>query len=875
MPLRVHELAKELKISTAALRSHLQDLNVKVKSHMSFVDDDVVSKIRRMYADQVAAIKKMESSRRQYHHGQKQSRSGQSPRNRKPKDPFHKQLDSIEKDIKREPSNQPYKQYNDNRRPDNRNDRQKSDGEQIRTFVEKPIKKKTGQRDSGFQKKTYNNDRGPRSNQGYSGRNTGGSGRPQSSRPKPDGFKKPFTPKPVPKTSFEKVTPPETDLSRKFGKGKKVDTKELGNKSKHLQAKIKHTTSKGKRKKKFVPTELEAAEITKNIRQTLKLSSSKKKKYKKDDKKTSDQNISKEIVISDFTSVSELAKIMNIQPTEIIAKFFSLGQMVTINQRLDKESLEMICDEFEFEVSFQEEYGTELLEKQIDLFEDVDEEERPPIVTIMGHVDHGKTSILDYIRNENVIAGESGGITQHIGAYQVEYNGKKISFIDTPGHEAFTAMRARGANITDIAIIVVAANDGVMPQTIEAIDHAKAAGVTLIIAINKVDLPDANVDRTIANLAEQKLFLEGYGGEVLWCQTSAVTGEGINDLLDTILLASEVEELKAKVDVPGKGVVIESRLDSRMGVIMTILLQEGMLKRGDSVVCGATFGKVRRMENERGSQIKEIGPSSVAVIYGMNSVPKAGDIINKVENEKTARSISSERKLIRSEREKYKSKTSLDNLFQKIKEHKMSEIKLIVKADTDGSMEALCDSFQKLSNEEVMIQIIHRSVGAVIEADVNLAAASDAIIIGFHVRANSQSIKLAEENGIEIKTYQIIYDAIQDLKHAIEGMLSPDIVTEHIGTAEVKQIFKIKKIGVIAGCAITKGHITSEADLKLFRNDALVYEGDISSLKHYNADVKEVKSGTECGIGIQNFNDIKEGDIIEAYVSKEVQRTLS
>ncbi len=564
---------------------------------------------------------------------------------------------------------------------------------------------------------------------------------------------------------------------------------------------------------------------------------------------------------------------MDKNASEIITKFFQMGKMVTINQRLDRESLELICDEFDFDVEFEDEYGADLIEEnQTD--EDVLEEPRPPVITIMGHVDHGKTSILDYIRKTKVVAGESGGITQHIGAYQVNYKEHKITFLDTPGHEAFTAMRARGANITDVAIIVVAANDGVKPQTIEAIDHARAAGVTMIVAINKIDLPEANVERTISSLLEQNVYLEGWGGDVLWTKTSAHSGEGIDDLLELILLSCEMKELKAKYSVPGKGVVIESRKDARMGSMSTILLQEGTIRKGDNIVCGATYGHARRMENERGQEIQEIGPSDICVLYGLSDVPKAGDILNQVANEKVARQISSERLLIRQEREKFHTTTNLNNLFTKIKENEMSELRLIVKADTDGSVEAICDALQKLSNEEIMVTIIRKSVGGIIEADVNLASASDAIILGFHVRSNAKAKKLAEELEVEIKQYSIIFDAIDDIKSAMSGMLSPGIREKFVGHALVKQTFKIKKVGTVAGCFVEKGSVIKTGLARIFRDDVKIYEGQIASLKHFDQEVNEIKAGSECGITLKDYNDIRDNDIIEIYLNEEFKREV-
>ncbi|MDD3501672.1 MAG: translation initiation factor IF-2 [Candidatus Cloacimonadales bacterium] len=657
--------------------------------------------------------------------------------------------------------------------------------------------------------------------------------------------------------------------ARSFGKHKKVTIDELGEKSKHLQAKI----NKSKRlRDQALQVEIDEGLLDKSIKSVL-AGSRKKRKHKKEDKKTIQAEQETEISISEFTSVSELAKLMDITPSDIIMKFMEMGKMVSINQRLDRESLELICDEFEFDVSFEDEYGIDIIEDSIE-YDDVEELSRPPVVTIMGHVDHGKTSILDYIRNTKVVAGESGGITQHIGAYQVKHNDQKITFLDTPGHEAFTAMRARGADVTDVAIIVVAANDGVKPQTIEAIDHARAAGVTMIIAINKMDLPEANIDRTIANLLEQNVFLEGWGGEVLWTKTSARTGEGIDELLELILLSCEMKELKAKYDIPGKGVVIESRKDTRMGTMATILIQEGTIGKGDNIICGATYGHVRKMINEREQEILQVGPSDICVLFGLNDVPKAGDVLNKVRNERIARQISSERLLIRQEREKYHTTTTLNNLFAKIKENQMTELRLIVKADTDGSVEAICDALQKLSTDEVVIHIIRKSVGGIIEADVNLASASNAIILGFHVRANGKVKKLAEDMDVEIKLYSIIFDAIDDVKSAMSGMLAPEIREKFVGHALIKQTFKVKKLGTIAGCFVEKGSVLKTGLARVFRNDIKVYEGRIESLQHFDNEVNEILSGSECGIRLKNYNDLQENDVIEVYLNEEFQRKI-
>ncbi len=682
--------------------------------------------------------------------------------------------------------------------------------------------------------------------------------------------------KPQSRTSSVQAPPPppvipipeKKEIDKKFGKAKPVHD-DLGDKSKHKKALI-SSTKKGKTKA-IETTEVDEAAISRSIKKVMQ-KTTKRKKYHRDAQVVDERG--SEIVIREFTSVSELAKIMNVSASEIISKFFMMGQLVTINQRLDRDSLEMICDEFKVEFRFEDEYGAELIEQVLDKYAEVPEIPRPPVVTIMGHVDHGKTSILDYIRNENIVAGESGGISQHIGAYLIEINNHMITFLDTPGHESFTAMRARGANVTDIAVIVVAATEGVKPQTREAIDHARAAGVSLIIAINKVDLPDANVDKTIAELLELGVYLEQYGGEVPWCRTSTVTGEGILNLIELILLTAEMLELKAKCDVPAEAIVVESQKDPRMGSVATILMQQGTLKRGDIIVCGAVSGRVRRMENERGLEIKELGPSDVARIYGLSDTPKAGDVLNQVDSEKTARTISTERQQIRLEREKYQNKSSLQNIFARIKEDQINTLNVILKTDTDGSAEAIADSLQKLANEEVSVNIIHKSVGGITETDVSLASASDAIIIGFHVRATQLARRLAEDEGVEIKLYQVIYDAIDDIRAALEGMLKPTIEEQSIGSATVKQVFKIKKIGTIAGCQVDRGVIQSNCLIRLYRNDVLITEDKLSSLKHYSNDVKEVRAGTDCGLSLVNFTDIKEGDVIEAYIEQEVAKKL-
>mgnify|MGYP002348811040 FL=1 len=837
-----------------ALKKHLTDLGVNVKSHMSLIDEEVADKIRIKYKEQVDAEKRAERDRKRLIEMRQAAKAKQEtpePEAKKEPEiiaPVVEQITIVPEPEEVKPIAEPEKK------------------------VSKPVQEKAEERTV----KPAPQKEKPVSPPKYSKPS-----KPEVVAPKPSTLHKKDAGKTEQykhKPSAEKGTKPVVVApvpepikeveERKFGKAK-VSHEELGEKSKHKKAII---SSSKKAKQKIVDViEIDEAEISRNIKKTLQ-KSSKRKKYHREAQTVEER--SNEIVIREFTSVSELAKIMNVAPSEIISKFFMMGQLVTMNQRLDKDSLEMICDEFKVDFRFEDEYGMDIIGRELEQYSEVKEERRPPVVTIMGHVDHGKTSILDYIRNENIVAGESGGITQHIGAYQIEINKHKITFIDTPGHEAFTAMRARGANVTDIAVIVVAATEGVKAQTREAIDHAKAAGVSIIIAINKVDLPEANVDKVISQLLDMGIYLEQYGGDIPWCRTSVVTGEGILNLIELILLTAEIMELKAKREVPASAVVIEAGMDTRMGPSATILMQEGTLRKGDIVVCGAVHGRIRKMENERGAEIKVIYPSDVARIYGLSDTPKAGDILNQVDSEKTARSISSERQQIRLEREKYLNKSSLQNIFARIKEEKINSLNVILKTDTDGSSEALADSFQKLSNEEVSVNIIHKSVGGINEADVSLAAASDAIIIGFNVRASSQVRKFAEDEGVQIKIYQVIYDAIEDLHNALEGMLQPEFEEQVIGSALVKQVFKIKKVGTIAGCQVDKGIIQANCKVRLYRNDVLVTEDTISSLKHYADDVNEVRAGSECGISLANFSDIKEGDILEAFVINEISKKL-
>jgi translation initiation factor IF-2 len=580
------------------------------------------------------------------------------------------------------------------------------------------------------------------------------------------------------------------------------------------------------------------------------------------------------ITFSGSLTVGELAKRLGKEPSEIIKKLFLLGIMATINQDLDKDTIELIAGEYGIEV--EEEVVIDETEFETFIDEEDDEAnlvERPAVVTIMGHVDHGKTTLLDSIRNSKVTEGEAGGITQHIGAYQVEINDKKITFLDTPGHAAFTTMRARGAQVTDITVLVVAADDGVMPQTIEAINHAKAAEVPIIVAVNKMDKPTANPDRVMQELTEYGLVPEDWGGDTIFVPLSALKGEGIDTLLEMILLVSEVEELKANPNRLATGTVIEAQLDKGKGPVATLLVQNGTLRVGDPIVVGTTYGRVRAMVNDMGRRVKEAGPSTPVEITGLNEVPNAGDRFMVFSDEKKARQIGEARaQKSMAQQRSDKAKLSLEDLFEKIKQGDVKEINLIVKADVQGSVEALAASLQKIEVEGAKVKIIHTGVGAITEYDIMLASASNAIVIGFNVRPDVNAKRTAETENVDIRLHRIIYKVIEEIEAAMKGMLDPEFEEKVIGQAEIRQTFKVSKVGTIAGCYVTDGKITRDSGVRLIRNGIVVYEGKLDTLKRFKDDVKEVAQGYECGITIEKFNDLKEGDIIEAFVMEEIQR---
>ena len=656
----------------------------------------------------------------------------------------------------------------------------------------------------------------------------------------------------------------------------------------------KDNKDKNKNKKKdgkiFVKTEPTEEEVQKQVRETLeklqgKSIRSKGAKYRKEKRdshrhKTEEEQALQEkestiLRVTEFVTVNELSTMMDVPVNKVIGACMSLGIFVTMNQRLDAETLSIVADEFGYQIEF----STADIDEAIPVEEDRPEDlvPRAPIVTVMGHVDHAKTSLLDHIRNENVIAGESGGITQHIGAYSVTLKRSKqrITFLDTPGHEAFTAMRARGAQVTDIAIIVIAADDDIMPQTKEAISHAQAANVPIIFAINKIDKPTANPEKIKEHLANMNLLVEDWGGKIQSQDISAKQGIGVSDLLDKVLLEAEILELKANPKKHALGTVVEAALDKGRGYVSTVLVQEGTLRVGDYLLAGTHSGKIRAMHDERGKSVKEAIPSTPVTILGLDGAPQAGDKFYVFEDEKEAKQIAAKRtQLLREQSVRTQRHITLDEIGRRIALGDFKELNIILKGDVDGSVEALTDSFQKLSTEEIQVSIIHKGVGAITESDVLLASASNAIIVGFNVRPMSNARALAEKEEIDIRTYSIIYDAINDLKDAMEGMLSPEMREEVTGTVEIRELFKISKVGTIAGCMVTDGKIYRNSKIRLLRENVVIYTGELSSLKRFKDDVKEVSKGYDCGLQIKNYNDIKEGDIIEAFQEVAVKKKL-
>ena len=697
--------------------------------------------------------------------------------------------------------------------------------------------------------------------------------------------------------SGPKIVGAKIDLSQ-FEKKKKPAESNADNDRKRKRKRIVSDKSapKGGNKKvgrnqpQVQPAEPTEEEVQRQVRETLeklqgKSSKGKGARYRKEKRDLHEQQREREqeqqeleskvIKVTEFVTVNEVATMMDVSSTQVISACMSLGIMVTMNQRLDAETLTIVADEFGYQVEFMQAELEETVIEEITDSED-DLQARAPIVTVMGHVDHGKTSLLDYIRKENVIAGESGGITQHIGAYGVTLeSGQKISFLDTPGHEAFTAMRARGAQVTDIAIIVVAADDDIMPQTKEAIAHAQAAGVPMVFAINKIDRPTANPDKIKEGLAAMNLLVEDWGGKIQSHDISAKTGQGVNELLEKVLLEAELLELKANPNREATGTVVEAFLDKGRGYVSTVLVQNGTLRIGDYVLAGTSSGKIRAMQDERGKNIKEAGPATPISILGLDGAPQAGDRFNVLKDEREAKQIAQKRSQLQREQSvRAQRQLTLDEIGRRIAVGDFQELNIILKGDVDGSVEALTDSFQKLSTEEIQVNIIHKGVGAITESDVLLASASSAVVIGFNVRPMANARTVAEKEEVDIRTYSIIYDAIDDIKKAMEGMLSPEMKEEVTGTAEIRETFKISKIGTIAGCMVLSGKLFRNSKIRVIRDGVVTFDGELASLKRFKDDVKEVAKGYDCGLQVKNYNDIRVNDQIEAYQEVAVQKKL-
>ena len=683
----------------------------------------------------------------------------------------------------------------------------------------------------------------------------------------------------LPKTP-EKIKPAQEDdpNKRKRKRIKKVNVEKAGKKAFKDQKRPPRAPQK---------TEPTPEEIQKEIKETLARLSSKGKSKSSKLRREKRQAISDKMEIeelitehekstlklTEFVTVSELASMMSKSPNDVIGTLMSIGIFASINQRLDAETLTMVAEEFGFTVEFVSADVTASVVQDSQNPENM--QERPPIVTVMGHVDHGKTSLLDYIRSADVTSGEAGGITQHIGAYSVKHNNKLITFLDTPGHEAFTAMRARGAQVTDVSIIIIAADDRVMPQTKEAINHSQAAGVPMVFALNKCDMPTANPDKIKEELSAMNILVEDWGGKYQCQEISAKNGTGIDELLEKVLLESELLELKADPDTDAKGTVIEASLDKGRGYVTTLLVQYGTMKVGDTLIAGKEFGKIKAMHDESGRTVESAGPSRPVSVLGMNGAASAGDIFNVLEDEKEMKQIASKRQQLQREQGLRTTKhITLDEIGRRIALGDFQELNVIVKGDVDGSIEALSDSLLKLSQESIQINIIHKAVGQITESDILLASASDAVVIGFQVRPSAGARKIAEKEEIDIRLYSIIYKAIEEIKEAMEGMLSPEFKEQIVGTAEIRETFKITKFGTIAGCYVTDGRINRNHQVRIIREGIVVYSGELGSLKRFKDDVKEVKNGYECGLNIAKYNDIRVGDVVEAYEEVEVNRKL-
>ena len=815
--LRIFQIAKELNISHTDILSFLKTRNVEVSSHMSPVDENIHKMIMEEFSkdkEQVERFRK-EQVRREIH------------------DTRLKEQQKTTKKLK-------LLTLNEQRELEKKENKRRREEEEEKKRLEQENLLKTdevAQKQKEFEEKKEK-DKRKRIEK-------------TKSRNKASELKKKF--KPTKKLRSINLS----DIRNELGSG---NSKNQSGKNKAQDQKVQQSV---KTKVKGILAKMD--------------SKSKKRSYKKT--KTKDEEVQvvgdlPVIKVPEFSNVDELAKIFEVTSSEIIQICIDLGMLVTKNQRMDWDVVELLAEHFGHKAEKLSDAGEELFALDSDEDDLKNATPRAPIVTVMGHVDHGKTSLLDYIRKTNVAEGESGGITQHIGAYKVDYNDRELTFLDTPGHEAFTAMRARGAQVTDIVILVVAADDAVMPQTIEAINHTKAANVPMVVAINKIDKPGADPEKVRRSLSEHEVLVEKWGGKIQDIEISAKNGNGIDDLMESLLLETDVLELKANKECNAVGTVVDSRLDKGLGPVGTILIQKGTIKVGDPFICGDFPGKVRSISNEQGVRLKQAGPSDAIQIQGLENVPQAGDLFAVVDNEKDIKRIAGERQRIRREIEQKKMAFSLDHMSSLIKEGSVKTLPLIIKGDVDGSVEALAESLEKIKNDEVGIKVIHKNVGMVTESDVLLAQASNAVIIGFHVQVSSNARLQAKQAGVDIRTYNVIYQAVEELTLALEGMLEPDKVENSIGKAEVLTQFKIPKIGFIAGCKVVEGLIVRNGKARILRNGEMVVEGLINSLKRHKDDAKEVKEGLECGIGVDGMKKFQEGDIIEVYEINEIKRKL-
>ncbi|MBN2035992.1 MAG: translation initiation factor IF-2 [Chitinispirillaceae bacterium] len=812
---KVYKLAQEFKVSSEALVQMLRGMGIAVKSHMSTVDENLRDEIKKKFEQERAEIKREYERKRQMLTKAREDLAAEAGLQQEEQQAPHIEAAAP-------PAAAPEAKAEVPAKPERKPGAWHHPG--VRRAV--PSSQPTTRNGTPWRRDTY----------------------------MPSG---PVTTRFIPPSPATEGTPGE----KPFGAGRGHD--------------------KGKRKtgkKRYERVEVDEMELKANIKKTLAKigSGSARKKYRKESgqKDAEDQEQRKVLNVSEFVTANELANMMNVLPAEVITKCLELGMFVTINQRLDFPTIELLSDEFGYTAQLMTEYAAD---------EEVKEEEaegtlepRAPVVTVMGHVDHGKTSLLDYIRKTNVIAGESGGITQHIAAYEVKTVHGSVTFLDTPGHEAFTAMRARGSQITDVIVLVVAADSGVMPQTKEAIDHARAAGVPIVVAINKTDLPTANIDKVKNELAQYNVLVEDYGGQVSCVEISAKKGTGVERLLEVLALETELLDLKANPSGSARGVVIEAELDKGRGPVATVLIEKGTLRRGDSFVTGIHFGRVRDMLNERGQSVDSTRPSQPVLVLGLDGTPQAGDSFKVCEDEKEAREIAARRRLAQKERELRRiGIVSLDHLYEQIQTGAVQSLNLIIKGDVDGSVEALAASLEKLSTKEIKVCVIHKSVGAIKESDINLAAASNALIIGFHLSPNSKIRELARKEGIEIRTYRIIYEAVDAVRSAMEGMLKPEIKETVLAAVEVRKVFKVSKVGMIAGCYVESGTVTRGVKARLIRDDVVVCDSRIGSLRRVADDVREVLANQECGLSLENYQDYRAGDRIETYEEVEIARKLS